>query len=150
MLRDLVDDEARGDRRAVVVQDRDQARRVEPASLTSSVLQLRIAVLLDHEHPRMRRDEIVDLVLEREAAHPQRVDMNASLGEHVQRFVHRRAGRAVEDRAEARRLFGRIQQRFRNERLGRLELLQQALHVVDVVRARLRCSARSGPSWCRA
>ena len=61
-----------------------------PASLTSSVLQLRVAVLLDHEHLAVRGDEVEDLVLERERADAQRIDVDVLLGELLERLVHRR------------------------------------------------------------
>src|SRR5207248_5534574 len=54
-------------------------------------------------------------------------------GERLQRLVHRRAGRAVVDAAEARRVLGRGQQRLGNQLLRVLELLLQPLHVVLVV-----------------
>src|SRR5688572_89028 len=75
-LGDFAGDEARGDRRAVVVQDRDQARRVDAGVVDEERLQLRVAVLLDHEHLRVRGDEVEQLVAEREAADPQRIDMD--------------------------------------------------------------------------
>ena len=46
-------DETRGDRRAVVVQDRHQPHRIDAAFVDDQRAQLRVAVLLDHE------DEIV-------------------------------------------------------------------------------------------
>ena len=55
MLADRVGDEARGDRRAVVVQDRHQARRIDAAFVDEQRAQLRVAVLLDHEHVLVRR-----------------------------------------------------------------------------------------------
>ena len=48
-------DEPRGDRRAVVVQDRHQPRRIDAAFVDEQRSQLRIAVLLDHEHELVRR-----------------------------------------------------------------------------------------------
>ena len=85
----------------------------------------------------MRRDKVSDLVLERKAAHAQCVDVDAALGEHIERFLHRRAGRAIENRAESRRFFRRIQERRRHELLGGFELAQQPLYIIDVVWARL-------------
>ena len=105
--RDFLGDEARGDRRAVVVQDRDQARRVDAGVVDQQGLELRVAVLLDHEHLGVRGDEVEQLVAEREAADAQRVDVDVLVGQRFQRFVHRRAGGAVVDAAEARRHLGR-------------------------------------------
>src|SRR5688500_10332577 len=134
-LGDFLGDEARGDRRAVVVQDRDQARRVDAGVVDEQGLDLRIAVLLDDEDFAVRGHEVEELVLEREAADSQCVDENALRGKGLQSLMHRRAGRAVVDAAEARRHLGRGQNRLRNQGLRVLELLLQALHVIDVVRA---------------
>src|SRR5215213_4503093 len=51
-LGDFLLDEARGDRRAVEVQDRDQRGGVDARFVDEQRLQLRVAVLLDHEHLR--------------------------------------------------------------------------------------------------
>ena len=137
MLRDLLDDETRRDRRAVIVQHGDQARRIDLALIDQQGLQLGVAVLLDHEHPGVGGDEVRDLVLEREGPDAQRVDVYAALGQHVECFLHRGTGRAVVDGAEPRRLGRGREERLRHQRLGGIELAHQALHVVDVVRTGL-------------
>src|SRR4051812_1026117 len=67
-LGDLAGDEAGGDRRAIEVQDGDQACGVDARFVHEQRLQLRIAVLLDDEYLRVRGDEVGDLLLERECA----------------------------------------------------------------------------------
>jgi hypothetical protein len=47
-------DEARGDRRAVVVQHLDQPGRVDLQLVDQQRAHLRVAVLLDHEHMVVR------------------------------------------------------------------------------------------------
>src|SRR5687767_3346610 len=73
-LRDLLLDEARGDRRAVVVQDGDERSGVDAGVVDEQSLQLRVAVLLDDEHLRVRGDEVEDLVLEGKGADAKCVD----------------------------------------------------------------------------
>ena len=63
--------------RAVVVQDRHQPRRIDAAFVDDQRAQLRVAVLLDHEHEVVVGDEVLDRVVEREGAHPQQVEMPA-------------------------------------------------------------------------
>ena len=120
------------------MQDRDQARRIDPRVVHEQRLQLRVAVLLDHENLRVRLHEIEDLVLERERAQAQGVHVDPLPRERVERLRHRGTGRAVVNRAEARRLLGRAEDGLGHQRLRRLELLQQALHVGLVIRALLR------------
>src|SRR5947208_16325260 len=50
MVADRVRNEARGDRRAVVMQDRHQADRVDAAFVDDERAQLAVAVLLHDEH----------------------------------------------------------------------------------------------------
>ena len=127
----------RGDRRAVVVQDRHQPRRVHLLLGRQQRAQLRIAILLDDEHGLVRGDERIDRGRERERADAQRVDRDALRLQRLEGLVHRRAGRAVVDDAVARRGLrgpgGAALDRLRHQRLRGLELGQQALHVVDVV-----------------
>ena len=49
-----------------------------PHSLTIERAQLRVAVLLDHEHEIVVGDEVVDRVVEREGAHAQHVEVLAA------------------------------------------------------------------------
>src|SRR5690242_445053 len=56
----LAGNEARGDRRAVVVPDRDQSRRLEIGLLDQQRAQLRAAVLLDHQYRVVRQHELAD------------------------------------------------------------------------------------------
>src|SRR5579863_6838056 len=75
----LVDDEARRDRRAVVMQHRHDARRIEIALSDEQRAALRVAVLLDEEDLLVLEHEIDDLVAEGETAYPHRVEMDALL-----------------------------------------------------------------------
>src|SRR6266851_8600793 len=63
---DRLDDEAGGDRGAVVMQDRDEPRRVDLALGGQQRAHLRVAVLLDDKDPLVASDEIEHLVMERE------------------------------------------------------------------------------------
>ena len=74
MVADGAGDEAGGDRRAVVVQDRHQPRRIDAAFVDQQRAQLRVAVLLDHEHEVVLGDEVGDVLVEREGAHAQHVE----------------------------------------------------------------------------
>ncbi len=132
---DHAGDVACRDRRAVIVQQRDEARGIDPAFGDEQLLQLRVAVLLDHEHLIMRLDELRHLVGKGEGAHAQRVQMQSVFVQRLQRFVHRHAGGAEIDRAPARRRLGGAQDRARHQRLGGLELAQQALGDLDMDRA---------------
>jgi hypothetical protein len=72
VVADRVGDEARGDRRAVVVQDRHQPHRIDAAFVDDQRAQLRVAVLLDHEDEVVVGDEARDAGMEREGADAQR------------------------------------------------------------------------------
>src|SRR3954467_12782138 len=91
---DLVGDEARRDRRAVVVHDRDQPRRVDRALVDQKRAQLPVAVLLDHEDLVVPENEVDDLVREGEGAHAQRIERDAAFAERLQRLAHGGRGRA--------------------------------------------------------
>ena len=104
MVADRFRDKPRGDRRAVVVQHADHVRRVDVEFVDQHRVHLRVAVLLDHEHLLVRRDELGHRVREREGAQAQRVQVHALGLEHVECLVHRRTGRAEVDHAEARGL----------------------------------------------
>src|SRR2546423_10551933 len=69
MIADCVGDEARGDRRTVEVQDRHEPHRINVALDGDEGAQLAVAVLFDHEHKIVGRDEVVDVLMEGEAAH---------------------------------------------------------------------------------
>ena len=70
-------DEARGDRRAVVVQDRHQPHRIDAAFVDDQRAQLGVAVLLDHEHEVVLVDEVGRRWVEREGADAQPVELGA-------------------------------------------------------------------------
>src|SRR4030088_1468800 len=74
MAADRVRDEARGDRCAVIVKDRHQADRIDAAFVDDERAQLRVAVLLDHEHEIMVGDEAGHAGMERKGAHAQPVE----------------------------------------------------------------------------
>src|SRR5215207_7552437 len=67
LLRDLARDEAGGDRRAVVMQHRNEPRRIDAALVDEQRLHLRVAVLLDQEDTVVRQDELVHRFDEGEA-----------------------------------------------------------------------------------
>ena len=106
-----------------------------PHSLTSSILQLRVAVLLDDEHVIVRGDELGDRVGERKRAHAHLVEVDAlpSRARRATRPSPRRSSRTRSTPARvgcaARSITGAGTQRLRG-----LELAQQPLHVVDVRR----------------
>src|SRR5712691_8049380 len=72
--------------------------------------------------------------MEREGAQAQRVEMDAQLIERPEGFLHRQRARTEIDRADAGRLAGLALLWARHQALGGLELAQEPLHVVDVVR----------------
>src|SRR4051812_16493649 len=130
MIADRACNEARSDRRAVVMQDRHEARRIDVALGGDQRAELPVAVLLDHEHEVVVGDEITDVLMEREAAHAQHVERRPVRRHHVDRLVHRGRGRTEVDRPIARALvaFGITAHRPRHEPLRGLELAQEALH----------------------
>src|SRR6476469_1268537 len=74
MVADRVRDEARGDRRAVVVKDRHQADRIDAAFVDDQRAQLGVAVLFDHEHEVMVGDEAGHAGMERKGAYANPVE----------------------------------------------------------------------------
>jgi len=58
---DFLRNEARGDRRSVVMNDRHQARRTYPGLVDQQGGQLSVQVLLEDEDLAVRRDEVDDL-----------------------------------------------------------------------------------------
>ena len=106
------------------MQHRDQAGGVDVGLVHQQGLQLRVPVLLDHEHLRVGGDEVGDLLLERERAHTQGIDVDVPGGERVQRLGHRRAGGTEIDHAEARRMRRGGEHGLGHQRLRGLEFLQ--------------------------
>ena len=80
---DLAGDEARGDRRAVIVQDRHQADRIDAAFVDDQRAQLGVAVLLDHEDEVVVGEEARDAGMEREGADAQPIELMAARFEHA-------------------------------------------------------------------
>src|SRR5882762_637458 len=70
-------DVARGNRRPVIVQNRDEARRVDRALVDQQHSHLCVAILLYDEDLVVRVDELNYLVRERKGAEPQRIEMEA-------------------------------------------------------------------------
>ena len=122
MVADGARDEARGDRGAVVMQDRHQPHRIDAAFIDDQRAQLRVAVLLDHKNEIVLGDEARDARMEREGAHAQPVEILALRFEHLDRLVHSRRGRAEIDHAIFGRLVGIGLQRPRHQILGGVEL----------------------------
>ena len=111
-------------------------RGIDGALVDQQRAQLGVAVLLDHEDLVVLGDEVGHLVVEREGAHAQRVEMDAVL------LQRRRAPRPSPARSSRNRstpnrvgcLRGRGGPARGTRLLGGLELAQQPLHVVDVDR----------------
>ena len=68
MVADGAGDEARGNRRAVIVQDRHQPDRIDAVLVDDQLAQLGVAVLLDHVNEVVIGDEACDAGVEREGA----------------------------------------------------------------------------------
>src|SRR4051794_14699013 len=134
MIADRACDKARGDRCAVVMQDRYEPHRIDIAFVDDQRAQLAVAVLLDHEHEVVLGDEIRNVLVEGEATHPQHVERLTARRHHVDRLVHRGGGRAEINRAVAYALIalGIAAHRPRHQPLRGLELAQEALHVIGV------------------
>ncbi len=69
-------DESRGDGRAVVVQHRRELPGYQHRLGNQQRAKLAVAVLLHHEHVLVRGHEIDDLVVERECADAQGIDVH--------------------------------------------------------------------------
>ena len=67
-------DEARGDWRAVIMQDRNQAHGIDAVLVDDQRAKLRVAVLLDHIDKVMIGDEARDTGVEREGADAEPVE----------------------------------------------------------------------------
>ena len=67
------DDEAGGNRRSVIVQDRHQTGRIDIAVVDQETAQLGVPILLDEEDAVVGGDEIEHVVMERIGAHAQGV-----------------------------------------------------------------------------
>src|ERR1700722_17267970 len=89
LVADRARDEARRDRRAVIVQHRHEANGIDAALVDDERAQLGVAVLLDHEDEIVVGDEARHARMEREGAHAQPVDQMALGLDHVDRLVHR-------------------------------------------------------------
>src|SRR5579871_3278620 len=86
--RDAVIDIARRNRHAVVVQDRSQPALLDAGLEDQQRAQLRITVLLHYEIGRVRLQELLDLLTEREAAYAHVVGLNPLRLEALTRFLH--------------------------------------------------------------
>src|SRR5215469_15058157 len=75
---DRFDDKTRGDRRPVIVQDRDETGWIEIAFADQQSAQLRIAVLLDDKDALVLGNKVEHIVVEREGADAHRIEMNAT------------------------------------------------------------------------
>ena len=135
MLADRLGDEAGGDRRAVVMQDRHEPHRIDADLVDDQRAKLRVAVLFDHVDEIVVGDEACHAGMERKGAHAQPIELMRRRLQHADRLVHRRRGRAVIDHAVFGRLLRVGLERPRHQVLGGLELAQQPLHVVGVGRA---------------
>ena len=90
---DAVEDVARRDRHAVVMQDRAQAALVHAGLQRQQRAQLRVAILLDDEIELMRLEKLLDFLAERKAAHAHVVDLDALSRQAQLRLAHRRRRR---------------------------------------------------------
>ncbi len=86
-------DKARVDQGTVIVQHRDEVRRIDAVFVDHQLLQLRVAVLLDHEHLVVRVDELQHVFAERKGADAQRVQVHALPFQAVQRLADGGRGR---------------------------------------------------------
>jgi len=68
---------ARGDRCAVIMQDRDRAGRIHGAFVDEQLLQLCVAILFHDEHLVMRIDKLVDVFRKRKRPNSQCVEMQS-------------------------------------------------------------------------
>ena len=132
---DGVGDEARRDRRAAVVQDGVELRRVEREIARHQRAHLRVAVLLDDEHAVVGAHEVGDRGARagRRGCAARRHGCPASASSASASSMAAR-GRAVVDDADRRRRGRGFDDRPRRELARRLELERQPLHVVDVGR----------------
>src|ERR1700736_3782627 len=117
------------------MEDRDEPARLEIAFADQEGAQLCVAVLLAHENRLVAGNEIEHVVVEREGADAHRVDMDAAVFERLERLRHRRGGRAEIQCTKSGRLARRALDGPRHQPFSGLEFMQQALHVVDIVRA---------------
>jgi len=122
MIADRLGDETGGNRRAVVMVDRNQPHRVDAAFVDDQRAQLRVAVLLDHEREIVTGDEAANGRMEREGADAHTVDAMPARLDHGDRLVHCRRGRTEIDHAVFGRLGGVGLQRSRHQVLGGVEL----------------------------
>src|SRR5262249_5082606 len=90
MIADCLSDEAGGDWRAVVVQDRYQTHRIDAAFVDDERTQLCVSVLLHDENEIMVGDETIDAGMERESADTHAVERMATSLDHVDCLVHSR------------------------------------------------------------
>src|SRR5262249_40363087 len=119
---DRLYNKARRDWRAVVMQDRDETRRVDFALAHQQGAPLRVAVLLDDKDAFVAGDEIEDVGVEREGADAHRIEMDAAFFERFQGLGHGRRGRAEIKRAKPSGLASGPFDRPRHQALGGLEL----------------------------
>src|SRR6187455_1896961 len=78
-------------------------------------LELRVAVLLDHEDPLVLLDELGHLVAERVSAYPAVVDLDAARREPVERLADRNIRAADADEPPLRSLGRASDDRLRDE-----------------------------------
>jgi hypothetical protein len=75
VVADGAGDEARGDRRAIIMQDRDQPNRIDAVLVDDQLPKLGVAVLLHYVHKIMVGDEARDAGMERESADAQAIEL---------------------------------------------------------------------------
>src|SRR4029079_19779066 len=90
-------------------------------------LELRVAVLLDHEDSLVLLDELGHLVSEWVGAYPAVVDLNATRRDSVERLADRTLRAADADESPLRRLGRASDDRLRNELRGRAPLLSEPI-----------------------
>ena len=130
------DDEARGDRRAVEMQDGDEARRIDGAFIDHQLAHLGVAVLFDHENLVMGVDEIHHLIGEGEGA--QRASCpDAGPGAPAPPALRSSPARSSRNRSRRNLAlsFALARTGAGTSALGGFEFAQQPLHLVLIDRA---------------
>src|SRR5689334_14503479 len=122
-----------GTRCAIVVQHGCKCCGIDLAFVDEQHAQVRSPNLPNHEDVTVLSDEILNLVAERECTHTHRIEVQSTLLEGIERFMHGGTGGTVVDNPQPARLQSGTNQRLGNDILCRLEFAQQPLHIVEVI-----------------
>ena len=100
--------------------------------------ELRVAILLDDEYPRVIVDETLHVVTEGERPQPHVVDEDSLGGQQRERFTDGAVAAAERDDSPGRALVRGQRDRGRHERSRRLELAQEPIHALLILVRSLR------------